>query len=128
MKTLGAMAVSQPIFLIELGRNFRLYLDEGFRRLVYPYRQMLDAGIPLAFSSDAPVVRDFGPLSGIRAAIVAGAVADGQEAFKGMLKPGYVADMVVLTGNPCDTDPAALSRRMVKKVWLAGRDMPRLTP
>ena len=154
MKALGAMAVSQPIFLTELGRNFRLYLDEGFRRLVYPYRQMLDTGIPLAFSSDAPVVRDFGPLSGIRAAIerndhlgqpvnpeeavsaeealyaytVAGAVADGQEAFKGMLKPGYVADMVVLTGDPCDTAPASLGRRMVKQVWIAGREMPLLTP
>ena len=147
MKALGIIVVSQPIFLTELGRNFRLYLDEGFCRLVYPYRQMLDAGIPLAFSSDAPVVRDFGPLSGIRAAMerkdylgepvnpeeavsaeeslyaytVGGAVADGQEAFKGKLRPGYVADMVALTGNPCDTSPTSLGQGMVKNVWVGGR-------
>jgi len=93
------------------------------------------------------VVRDFGPLSGIRAAIerkdylgepvnpeeavsaeeslyaytVGGAVADGQEAFKGKLRPGYVADMVALTGNPCDTSPTSLGQGMVKNVWVGGR-------
>lgn len=147
MKQLDITVVSQPIFLVELGRNFRMYLDEAFQEIVYPYRQIQQAGISLAFSSDAPVVRDFNPLSGIRAAVqrcddqgvplnlpesipaetawkaytCGGAWADGHEAFKGRLQPGQVADFVVFESNPLPAEGTTPVNTRVKEVWTGGR-------
>ncbi|MBK8702189.1 MAG: hypothetical protein IPN33_00305 [Saprospiraceae bacterium] len=42
--------VTQPIFLTELGRNFRKYLDDDFLQQCYPVRSLLDRGINVAFS------------------------------------------------------------------------------
>lgn len=69
MQKAGIHCVSQSIFLKELGKNFALYLEEERLEHTYPYRSMLDAGINLAFSSDAPVVNDFNPITGIKSAI-----------------------------------------------------------
>lgn len=147
MQQLGLTVVSQPIFLVELGRNFRMYLDESFQKIVYPYRRIQEAGIPLAFSSDAPVVRDFNPLSGIRAAMQrtddqgialnpsesisldaawkaytsGGAYADGQEAFKGQLLPGQVADFAVFEKNPAGKEGIPDIEIQVKEVWVGGQ-------
>lgn len=65
----GTHAVSQPIFIHELGPNFRSSLDEDYLKVCYPYRSILDKGITLSFSSDAPVVKDFSPLMGIQNAV-----------------------------------------------------------
>ena len=69
MRDLGIICVSQPIFVHELGLNFRNYLPEAYLNRIYPYRSILDSGVSLAFSSDAPVVKDFRPLTGIRNAV-----------------------------------------------------------
>lgn len=69
MRDMGTFCVSQPIFLYELGVNFRQYLPDEYLQRIYPYRTILDAGISLAFSSDAPVVKDFDPRTGIRNAV-----------------------------------------------------------
>ncbi len=69
MRDMGTFCVSQPIFLRELGMNFQQYLPDEYLRRIYPYRTILDAGVSLAFSSDAPVVRDFDPRSGIACAV-----------------------------------------------------------
>ena len=62
-------AVSQPIFIYELGKNFRNSLTDDYLRICYPYRSIIDAGVTLSFSSDAPVVKDFSPLMGIQTAL-----------------------------------------------------------
>lgn len=69
MHNMGVHCVSQSIFLKELGKNFALYLDEERLHRCYPYRRILQAGIDLALSSDAPVVKDFNPFTGIKAAL-----------------------------------------------------------
>lgn len=69
MKTMNVHCVSQSIFLKELGKNFALYLEEERLNRTYPYRTILDAGVNLALSSDAPVVKDFNPVTGIKAAL-----------------------------------------------------------
>lgn len=122
MRELGTFCVSQPIFLYELGPNFRRYLPSFYLNRVFPYRSLLDAGVSLAFSSDAPVVKDFNPLVGIRSAVervdvqgveiggaekitiaealraytLGAAEAEGTEAVNGSLEVGKWADLVVL--------------------------------
>ena len=63
------IAVPQTIFIHSLGRNFRDYLPDAFLPRCYPIRAMLDAGIPVALSSDAPVVENDNPLMGMQAAV-----------------------------------------------------------
>jgi predicted amidohydrolase YtcJ len=125
MKQLNVMAVSQPGFLYELGTNFNAYLPDAYLRQVYPYRSVLKAGVSLAFSSDAPVIKDFTPLRGIQTALdrkdnsgtiiaptevlllaealsaytLGGALADGQLHKKGSIEIGKLADFVVLKNN-----------------------------
>ena len=67
---LGVIAAPQTIFVHELGRNFRRYLPDALLAHVYPVRGMLDAGLTVALSSDAPVVEDDSPLTGMQAAIL----------------------------------------------------------
>ncbi|HRH48270.1 MAG TPA: amidohydrolase [Panacibacter sp.] len=69
MKAMNVHCVSQSIFLKELGKNFALYLEEERLNRTYPYRTILNAGVNLALSSDAPVVKDFNPVTGIKAAL-----------------------------------------------------------
>ena len=66
---LGIIAAPQTIFIHSLGRNFRNYLPDSFLPRTYPVRAMLDAGVRVALSSDAPVVEDDNPLVGMMAAI-----------------------------------------------------------
>jgi predicted amidohydrolase YtcJ len=62
-------AVMQPIFIKELGNNFILYVPEHFLNRLYPLRSVLDYGIVLALSTDAPVVKNYHPLTNISAAV-----------------------------------------------------------
>src|SRR5262249_50564377 len=123
---LGVIAAPQTIFIHSLGRNFRKYLPDSFIPRCYPIRAMLDAGVRVALSSDAPVVEDDNPLAGAMAAVtrrdqegydiapeqaitinealrgytVGGAVATGQESRLGSIEPGKWADLAVLSDNP----------------------------
>ena len=53
---LAVIAVPQTVFVHALGRNFRQYLPDALLARAYPVRAMLDAGVTVALSSDAPVV------------------------------------------------------------------------
>jgi predicted amidohydrolase YtcJ len=114
-KALEVIVVPQPIFLHELGGNFERYVPETFAPDCYNLRAMLDAGLTVAFSSDAPVVREVNPLVGIHAAVnepfrpgnavtleeaidaftLGGAVAQGDEGNRGTLEVGKWADFAV---------------------------------
>jgi len=122
MKEMEIDCVSQSIFLKELGKNFALYLEDERLQRLYPYRSVLDAGINLALSSDAPVVKDFNPITGIKAALyredaagniigkdesislkeaifaytLGAAKANGNENEVGSIEPGKKADFVIL--------------------------------
>ena len=136
---LRVIAAPQTIFIRALGRNFRNYLPESFLSRTYPVRAMLDAGVTVALSSDAPVVEDDNPLSGMYAAItrcdadgtliapregitvaealhaytMGGAIATGDEANRGSVEAGKWADLAVLSGDPLSESPERLPRLTV---------------
>jgi predicted amidohydrolase YtcJ len=144
---LRVIAAPQTIFLRALGRNFRGCLPDALLPRTYPVRAMLDAGVRVALSSDAPVVEDDNPLAGMEAAVtrrdgdgeaiapeqaitiaealhaytLGGAIASGDEANRGSVEPGKWADFAVLSGDPSTTDPDALSTVKVDMTVLAGR-------
>ncbi len=144
---LGVIAVPQTVFVHALGRNFRQYLPDVLLARAYPVRAMLDAGLTVALSSDAPVVENDSPLAGVQAAILrrdaeghaiaadqaitldeafagytrGGAAATGDDGTRGTLAAGMHADLVVLSGNPWETPPEALDTLRVVQTWVGGR-------
>lgn len=143
---LGVIAVPQTIFIHSLGRNFRDYLPDVFLPRTYPVRAMLDAGVRVALSSDAPVVEDDNPLAGMRAAMtrrdreghliapaeaitarealdaytVGGAMAVGAQAALGSIVAGAWADLAVLSEDPLAVEAEALTGITVDLTLLAG--------
>ena len=113
-----------------------------------PIRSMLEAGLTVAGSSDAPVV-DFDPLRGIRAAVrrraasgvpvedgeqvtigealemytVHGARSGGLEHEVGTLEAGKRADLVVLNTDPTKLAPEELDRLVVERTVCGGSDV-----
>ncbi len=69
MSCLGIGVSMQSIFLSELGKNYLRSLDQAYLDQCLPIRSVLDHGILMALSSDAPVVRDFNPFKGMEAAL-----------------------------------------------------------
>jgi predicted amidohydrolase YtcJ len=149
MNQLGIICASQPAFVRELGLNFRQYLDTEYQQIVYPYHALLKGGVALAFSSDAPVVRDFSPLSGIKDAVLrideqgyqhnagecismeqafiaytfGGALADGAGDIKGKMAPNFLADFIVLNKNPFETSWDEWEQIKIEKVYIGGELM-----
>jgi hypothetical protein len=143
---LQIIAVPQTVFLPALGRSFRRYLPDEFLPRCYPVRAMLDAGLTVALSSDAPVVPDDNPLLGIKAAAdrrddagfsiapeqaitpyealyaytMGGAVAAGDQANRGSISPGKWADLVILSGDPLQTPPESLLDLRVEQTFVGG--------
>lgn len=109
-------------------------IGEKRRYLAYAWRRIKETGAALAFSSDWPV-SPIDPLSGIQAAVtrklweegdpdhsvslhdaiaaytIGSAYAEFAEDRKGMLKPGYFADLVIL-----DDDIEAVSPDRIREV------------
>jgi hypothetical protein len=145
--SLGVIAAPQAIFIRELGLNFRRYLPDDLLARAYPVRAMIDAGITVALSSDAPVVENDAPLAGMQAAVArhdergevlaadecitaeqaldaytrGGAIACGADAHCGTLTPGCWADLAVLSASPLDVAPDAIGQLRVLQTWIGGR-------
>jgi predicted amidohydrolase YtcJ len=126
---LGIVVASQPGFLSTLGDGFAAAFPESSDQL-YAFASWRRAGIPVAGSSDAPVITA-SPLTGIRDAVLrrtaagqvlgpgerltardalamytrAAAFAMHREDEIGSLEPGKLADFVVLDASPLDVDP-----------------------
>lgn len=118
--------VMQPIFLYELGRNFRQNLNAEYLSKVYPCRTVLENKINLALSTDAPVVKNINPFLNIQSAILrddsegnvlgemerislseaiyaytmGSSIACDEENDKGSISEGKSADFFVLRENP----------------------------
>ena len=109
----------------------------------YLHRALADAGIPLAFASDWPVA-DLNPLRGIQAALqrpvyegaqddrlplidilaaytVGGAYATHSETRKGRLKAGYLADLIILSGDIETATPEQIGAMAVDMTICGGR-------
>lgn len=114
---LRMVAVMQPA-VARLGRvAAALYFPARDRSHLAPHKQLLRAGVAVAFSSDLPVTPDPNPWPGIRAAVEdqtngisvlaalrayssGGAFASFEEDVKGTLDPGMVADLQVYERDP----------------------------
>lgn len=143
---LGVLVVSQPIFIAEYGDGFIRHLGLERIQLTYPFRSLLDAGIRLIFSTDCPV-SSYEPLRCIQAAVlertasgrsyaleeaiqveealplytVNGAFATFEERYKGMLRPGMLADFVVLEHDPRRVNPEELTQIRVLRTVIGGQ-------
>jgi predicted amidohydrolase YtcJ len=117
-RRLGLVASMQPNFIGQWSRPGGMYEDRLGERLERnnPFRRVLEKGVPLAFGSDN---MPLSPLYGIhwavnapfeaqrlsveealRAYTLGSAYASGEEAIKGSLEPGKLADLVVLEKDP----------------------------
>lgn len=144
---MNVIAVPQTIFLPALGAAFRHYLPDDYLARAYPVRAMLDAGLTVALSSDAPVVADDNPIMGMKAAVdrkdsdgnpiapdqvitleeavyaytMGGAIASGDETNRGSLEAGKWADMVVLSGDPFTAPIDELDSIQVEQTYVGGQ-------
>jgi predicted amidohydrolase YtcJ len=146
LRAIGAMVATQTVFLPAMGATFRRYMPEHFYTRAYGVRSMLDAGLTVALSTDAPVVADDNPLLGLKSAIdrrdhagvplgpnqaispaealwaytQAGAILSGDEQNRGSITRGKWADLAVLSGDPLNTPPDDLLGLVVEQTYLAG--------
>jgi predicted amidohydrolase YtcJ len=144
---LAVISVPQTIFIHALGGNFLEMVPDALLPRTYPIRNMLDAGLTVALSSDAPVVEDDNPITGMYAAILrrtkdgrtvaadqgitaqealygytmAGAIASGESQLRGSLTAGKWADVAVLSANPLEVNPEMLPELRVEMTFLAGK-------
>jgi predicted amidohydrolase YtcJ len=145
IKDQGVIPVGQPPFIIEYGDGFLRHLGRERTQLTYPLRSFLNAGVPVAGSSDSPV-SDYRPLFGMRAAVEqrtasgqdyapgerltveeaialytrAGAYASFDEHRKGTLTPGKLADLVVLETDPRTVAPETIDQVRVLATFIGG--------
>ena len=134
---LGMVAVMQPM-AARLGRvASTIFFPVRDRADLAPHRALLRAGVPVAFSSDLPVITDPNPWPGIRAAVEdqvngisllaalraytsAGAYASFEEGVKGTLEPGMLADLQVYRGDPLRQGDVDWEKLRPRAVLLGG--------
>lgn len=141
----GAIGVVQPPYVGQLGDEWDA-MPTPPRLHSVPLRLLLDAGVPLAGSSDAPVA-PFSPLAGMRAAVTrrtaaghlhqpeqaitplealrlwttGAALAANRSGELGVLRPGARADLVVLDADPLQTPPERLDTIRVVRTISGGK-------
>ena len=137
--------VSSP-FLTNLGEGFVNSVGPERASRAMPMRAYLDAGVPLAGSSDSSIT-DFNPWVGMHAAVNrttttgrdlgkaaegitpaealrsythGGAFVTGREDRQGSIAPGKLADLVVLDRDPLTIAPEALDQVQAIATMLGG--------
>jgi predicted amidohydrolase YtcJ len=145
MKALGAIAAPFGSYVhYHGGKLLEWYGPERIERM-FAHRAFLDHGVEVVGSSDYPC-GPFQPLLALQSCVtrtgydgaplglsqritpyealalytVAGARASGEVNVKGALAPGYLADFVVLGGDPLTADPAALGALGVRATYVGG--------
>ena len=134
MARLGIIAIGQPRYFWDAGDAWLAVFDADRAHRLQPYREMIDAGVQFALSSDAPVA-SYRPLDTIAAAIQRRTVSGAgigpdqsltvEEAVRactldaatsyfaddrlGSLEVGKLADVVVLDGDLFATSPQRIA-------------------
>jgi predicted amidohydrolase YtcJ len=145
MARLGIMAVGQPRYFWDAGDAWLRVLDPDRAHRLQPYRELLDAGVRFALSSDAPVA-SHRPMDTIATAVlrttVSGAVIGGDQALTvdeavrastidaaasyfaddrlGSLEVGKFADVAVLDRDLFATPTAELAEVAVDMTIVGG--------
>ena len=135
---LGMVVSAQPHATANPEKDEQL-LGAHRARQAYAYRDLLDAGVPLAFGSDFPAEATFSPLFGVHLAVnreggqaitpeeaikcytVGSARAEFAENRKGQIATGFLADMVLLSADPTGVDPMAIKDIQVDATIVDGR-------
>ena len=146
MANLGVWVTQQPNFTYTLEGRYVDYLDGVRLETNNPLRTPLTHGVFMALSSD---ILPIGPMLGIYAAVTRRGMSGRQfgptealtvaealkgytrnaayftreEAIKGTLAPGKLADLVVLERNPLTTDPEGIKDIAVEQTWLGGQQV-----
>ena len=146
---LGVIPSMQPYHAIDDGRWVQQRIGPERIKTTYAFRTLLDTGAKLAFGSDWTVA-PLDPILGVYAAVtrrtldgknpggwvpqqkitvaealraytVGSAYATFDEAKRGVLAPGYDADVVVIDRNLFTLPPDSLDRARVRYTIVAGR-------
>lgn len=145
MARLGILPVYQPEFIARLGDAYITALGRPRADRLMPYQATQQAGLPLIFSSDLPVVPG-APLSGIASAVqrrtpngetldssqnvdvrdalraytAGGAYSVFAEHDRGTIAPGQRADFVVLNRDPAALPPDEWAEALSVTATLVG--------
>ncbi|MCI2416660.1 amidohydrolase [Saccharopolyspora sp. K220] len=150
MKNLGAVAVPFGSYVAFHGDKLVDYYGVERLERMFAHRSFLEAGVPVAGSSDFPC-GPFEPLLGLASCVTrvssigrtagqilgpsqrisaqealaiyttGSAYAAGEAAVKGRLVTGNLADFVVLSDDPLAIDPRHLPEIHVHQTWVGGR-------
>jgi len=145
-KELDVIAYTQPVFI---DYDMHVVYDRVGKALAdtsYAWKDYLRCGVHQAFGTDCPV-ESFKPLPGIYCAVTrkdlkgrgpylpeqavsiqdalymytaAGAYCSGEEAVKGQIRPGHLADLVLLDKNLLEIDPEEILTAKVLETWVDG--------
>ncbi len=141
----GLSVVSQPGFLSQLGDGFLAAFGPERAAYLYPFRALRAAGVPVAGSSDTPVI-PASPFMAMRDAILrrtkrgatvapdeavdAGAALDMYtrsaahvswwEDRLGSIATAKSADFVIIDRNPVDSDPESIAETRVLATFVDG--------
>lgn len=147
IKTLGVIPIPNPGFLSVWGGVFKKYYGNR-EDCIIPLKSFENMGIITPFGSDAMVIDEYSPLSGIAAAMerrdlstgiqissnqsidlmraikcytAYGAYASFEENIKGSLEVGKLADLVVLSDSIIGKTPDNIRKLKVCATYLGGR-------
>lgn len=146
IKELQMMAVTNPNLIYEHGDRYLSNVEASEQKWLYRMNSVREAKIPLAAGSDAPVV-SFDPWLGIKTACTRAtasekfvnfneklnrwralamytsnaALAGRWDNVRGMLKPGYQADFIMIDRNPLSCPANKLEHIHVLTTWIAGK-------
>ena len=134
------LIAAQPSALATPEKDINLLGKERAGK-AYPYRSLLDAGVHLSFGSDFPgealyyplelihlaVNREsderITPLEALRCYTIESAYAETQEAQKGSVSVGKLADFTVLSDDPTAVDPAKIKDIKVECTIVGGKEV-----
>jgi predicted amidohydrolase YtcJ len=137
---LGILVAAQPTALGSPEKDERLLGRERALR-AYPYRSLLDEGVRLSFGSDIPGESGCDPIRSIHMAAnregperitaeealrcytVGSAYAEFAEDRKGTLKPGMLADFVVLSQDITSVPRETIGDTLVEETVVGGRSV-----
>ncbi len=147
----GVTVVTQPGFIYWNGDSYLHRVEPSMLPHLYPSGALLEASVPLAFSSDGPVI-DANPWPGVYSAVtgktregntlsrgssprtapmtvmdalrcytLGPAYAEGTEDLKGSIRAGKFADLVLLDSDPTTTGPEQLKEIKAVMTMIGGR-------
>ncbi len=143
---LGVVVVTQPPFVYYSGERYLATLSPDRLRWLYRVKSIIDRGLVVAGSSDSPVVPN-SPLVGIYAAVsrmaesgqpvlpqesisvsqamamytVNAAHASFEEGIKGVIAPGKLADLAVLSDDPTQVPVEQIKDIRVEMTIIGGK-------